>query len=164
MPGAHGLRICRTCHGPMRALVALRVVGVSASVQRGQGAVASKSSVISRVRPQNGQTCPSVSASNCDADDGGAADDGEPCAAAADMLESEARCMLLFRLPLARPRRAEARAARFAVPQDLGRGGSDKIATASGRARIAVAASDATLTREAAGPADITSARCGEVG
>src|SRR5262245_51345313 len=60
MPGAQGLRTCRTYHGPTRALVALRVLGLSERVQRGHGVDGSKCSVISRVSPQKGQTCPSA--------------------------------------------------------------------------------------------------------
>jgi hypothetical protein len=71
IPGAHGLRTCRTYHGPTRALVALRVLGLSESVQRGHGVDGSKLSVISRVSPQNGQTCPSALMSGGSIDVGG---------------------------------------------------------------------------------------------
>ena len=51
MPGALGLRFCKTYHGPMRALVAWRVAGVSSIVQRGHGSL-----LADFCWPQNGQT------------------------------------------------------------------------------------------------------------
>src|SRR3954466_674047 len=52
IPGAAGLRVCNTYHGPMRCFVACRVAGVSSSVQRGHGLPRS-----ALIEPQNGQTC-----------------------------------------------------------------------------------------------------------
>src|SRR5437667_10642500 len=71
MPGAHGLRTWRTCHGPTRARVALRVVGVSESAQRGQGEAGSNPSVTSRLSPQKGQTYPSAALPDESVVDGG---------------------------------------------------------------------------------------------
>ncbi|CAA9378030.1 MAG: hypothetical protein AVDCRST_MAG64-423 [uncultured Phycisphaerae bacterium] len=52
IPGAAGFRACRTYHGPMRALVALRASGVLSIAQRGHGA-----GDRSPTAPQNGHTC-----------------------------------------------------------------------------------------------------------
>ena len=51
MPGADGLRLCSTNHGPSRSAVAARVVGVSRIVHFGQASAGS-----ARLAPQNGQT------------------------------------------------------------------------------------------------------------
>src|SRR5215207_512622 len=52
IPGAAGLRACKTYHGPMRAFVACRVAAVSSIVQREHGSFEPLFCV-----PQNGQTC-----------------------------------------------------------------------------------------------------------
>src|ERR1700683_2750433 len=51
IPGAAGLRFCRTYHGPMRALVALRPAGLFSIVHCGQFP-----SATSFTKPQYGQT------------------------------------------------------------------------------------------------------------
>src|SRR4051812_23782517 len=51
MPGAAGLRVCRTYQGPMRVLVAFRVAEEFSIVQRGQVPCS-----LSFTEPQNGQT------------------------------------------------------------------------------------------------------------
>src|SRR5688572_13864936 len=52
IPGAAGLRVWSTYHGPMRDLVALRAAGVFSIVQRGHGPPTTPFT-----EPQNGQTC-----------------------------------------------------------------------------------------------------------
>src|SRR5881275_1962106 len=51
IPGAAGLRVCSTYHGPMRVLVAFRVAAEFSIVQRGQVPCS-----LSFTEPQNGQT------------------------------------------------------------------------------------------------------------